>query len=96
MSQKFQVGDMKFCFVRQVISKQPCPMQKKCHDQEIGVLLPYCADFRKCLVFPCFSIYLPDLKLSNGSKCRLFHSVHGSAKFKWLATQGSQVPDYIQ
>ena len=48
-------------------------MQKKCCDQQIGVLL-YCAHLRKNLVFHCFSIYLLDLRLSNDPNVRLFHS----------------------
>ena len=56
----------------------------------------YCAHFKKNLVYFCFSIYLHDLKLSDDPKCRLFHSVHGTAVFKWPGTQGGQVPDYVQ
>ena len=39
----------------------------------------YCAHFKKNLVYFCFSIYLHDLKLSDDPKCRLFHSIHGTA-----------------
>ena len=81
---KFWVGDMKFCFVRQVISRWPFPNAEK-----------YCADFRKNVDFYCFSIHLPDLKFPSDLKYRSFHSVCGSAKFKWPA-QAGQVPDYIQ
>ena len=56
----------------------------------------YCANFKKNLVFCCFSLYLHDLKLSNDPKFRLFHSVHGTPVFKWPGTQGGQVPDYVQ
>ena len=53
---------------------------------KLGSCCPYCADFRKKTGFCCFSISLPDLRLSNDPKFRWFHSVHGAAEFKWPDT----------
>ena len=53
---------------------------------KLGSCCPYCADFRKKTGFCCFSISLPDLRLSNDPKFKWFHSVHGAAEFKWPDT----------
>ena len=55
----------------------------------------HCTDFRKNLVFHCFLIYLPDLRLSNDPKIRLFHWVHGMSDIQ-VASYPGQVPDYVQ
>ena len=81
--QKFWVGDMNLCFVRQIISKQNA--EKLPWSAKLESCCLYYPDFR-IWMFCCFSTYLPDLKSSNDLKLRSFHSVCGTAKFNWPGT----------